>query len=135
MLKQISFIDLIKSIQTMVEKNTKLKCYDDIPKSAKSPLFFVEIVGTRPDHSKTMFMDVFTVWFHAIAKPSKSSVGVYKLVQDLEEALTEDIDLPIGFDLILQKNNGVKTIKLDETDEKHAVVEYEFKIAYGFKCK
>lgn len=135
MLKQISFIDLVKSIQTIVEKNTKLKCYDEIPKGTKSPLFFVEIVGTRPEHSKTLFMDAFTVWFHVIAKPSKSSVEVYKLIQSLEEALTEDIDLPIGFDLILQKNNGVKTIKLDETNEKHAVVEYEFKIAYGFKCK
>lgn len=96
---------------------------------------FAEIVGKRPAHSKTMWRDVFTVWIHAVAEPGESSVGIYGLIQELEEALTEDIELPEGFDLIMQTNNGVQTIKTDETNEKHAVLAYEFMICYGFKCK
>lgn len=82
-----------------------------------------------------MWRDVFTVWIHAVAEPGESSVRIYSLIQELEEALTEDIELPEGFDLIMQTNNGVQTIKTDETNEKHAVLAYEFMICYGFKCK
>ena len=53
----------------------------------------------------------------------------------LDEALTEDIRLPEGFELVMQTNNGVQTIKTDETNEKHAVLAYEFMVCYGFKWK
>ena len=60
---------------------------------------------------------------------------VYNLIQKLEEALTEDISLPEPYQLVMQTNNGIQTIKTDETGEKHAVLAYEFMICYGFKCK
>lgn len=139
MYKQLGLVDLISAIQKQVEAKTGIKCYDEVPQNAPSPFYFAEVVGKRPAHSKTMWRDVFTVWIHAIAEKPKnqegSSVQIYELIQKLEEALTEDIELPEEFELIMQTNNGIQTIKTDETGEKHAVLAYEFMVCYGFKCK
>ena len=43
---------------------------------------------------------------------------IYDMIQKLQEAMTEDIVLPEGFELILQMDGGVQTIKKDETKEK-----------------
>ena len=88
-----------------------------------------------PENTKTMLKDKFSVWIHAIAEPGESSVMIYDMIQKLQEAMTEDIVLPEGFELILQMDGGVQTIKKDETKEKHAVLLYEFTVCYGFKCK
>lgn len=135
MYKQLGLVDLIRGIQAKVEEKTGVKCYDAVPRNAPSPFYFAEVIGKRPAHTKTMYRDVYTVWIHAIAQPGDSSVQIYEMIQQLEEALTEDISLPEGFELILQVSNGVQTIKTDETNEKHAVLSFEFTVCYGFKCK
>lgn len=140
MYTQLGLVDLISSIQRQVQEKTGLRCYDAVPLNAPSPFYFAEVIGKRPAHSKTMWRDVFSVWIHVIAAPppageKASSVQVYDLIQSLEEALTEDIKLPAGFELVMQTDNGVQTIKTDETNEKHAVLDYEFMVCYGFKCK
>lgn len=132
---QLGLVDLISAIQEKAEGSTGLKCYDAIPKDAKSPFYYAEVVSKRPAHTKTMWRDIFTVYIHAIAKPSASSVEVYEIIQGLEEALTEDIQLPAGFELLIQTNNGIQIIKTDESQEKHAVISYEFTVCYGFKTK
>ncbi len=133
--KQMGLADLISAIQKKVEERTGLRCYDVVPLNKPSPFYYAEVVGKRPAHSKTMWRDIFTVWIHAIAEPGESSVQIYELIQNLEEALTEDIDLPEEYQLIMQTNNGIQTIKTDETNEKHAVLAYEFMVCYGYKCK
>lgn len=135
MYKQLGIVDLISAIQSKVQDSTNMACYDAVPGNTPSPFYFAEVVGKRPAHSKTMWRDVFTVWIHAIAEPGDSSVQIYEMVQNLEEALTEDISLPEEFELIMQTDNGIQMIKTDETGEKHAVLAYEFKVCYGFKCK
>lgn len=137
MLRKLGLVDLISAIQNRIEQNTELRCYDAVPKNTPSPFYFVEVTGKRPADTKTMFCEVFTVWVHAIAAPEEtgSSVGIYNLIERLEESMTEDIELPEPFNLVLQSNIGVQTIKLDETNEKHAVLAYEFKVSYGFKMK
>lgn len=132
---QLGLVDLVSAVISKIKENTDLKCYDAVPKNAVSPFYFVEVAGSTPVQSKTMFIDSFTVWIHCIAKKSDSSVGVYRLVQKVQEALTDDILLPEGFTLLMQVNQGIQTIKQDETKEKHAVLAYEFRICYGFKCK
>ena len=82
-----------------------------------------------------MWRDIFTVWIHVIAEPGNSSVQLYEMIQGLDEAMTEDITLPEEYELIMQTNNGIQTIKKDETGEKHAVVTFEFMVCYGFRCK
>lgn len=133
--KQLGLVDLIAAIQRKVEERTGLKCLDSVPDNEPSPFYYAEIVGKRPAHTKTMWRDVFTVWIHAIAEPGDSSVQVYEMIQKLEEALTEDIELPEEYELIMQTNNGIQTIKKDETGEKHAVLAYEFMVCYGYKWK
>lgn len=135
MYKQLGLLDLIHAIQAKVEEKTGLRCYDAVPNNAPSPFYFAEVIAKRPAHTKTMYRDVFTVWIHAIAEPGQSSIRIYELIQMLEEALTEDITLQEGFELIMQTNNGVQRIKTDETNEKHAVLAFEFTVCYGFKCK
>lgn len=135
MYKQLGLVDLISAVQKKVEDRTGLKCYDAVPDNAESPFYFAEVAGKRPVPSKTMYRDVFTVWLHAIAEPGDYSTQIYELIQRLEESLTEEISLPEDVQLLLQTNNGVQTIKTDETNEKHAVLAYEFAVCYGFKCK
>lgn len=135
MYKQLGLVDLIHGVQAKVEEKTGVKCYDAVPRNAPTPFYFAEVIGKRPAHTKTMYRDVYTVWIHAVSQPGDSSVQIYEMIQQLEEALTEDVPLPEGFELILQTSNGVQTIKTDETNEKHAVLSFEFTVCYGFKCK
>lgn len=134
MLKKLGLVELIKAIQDKIQ-NTGYKCYDTVPLNAKSPFYFAELVGKKQADTKTMFCDVFTVWIHAIAEPNNSNVSIYNLIEKLEESLTDDIELSGEFNLIMQTELGLQTIKIDETNEKHAVIAYEFKVSYGFKTK
>lgn len=133
--KKLSPTTLIASIQSKIKDGTGLKCYDYVPDNTLSPFYFAEITNTRPSNTKTMFRDVYSVAIHCIAEKSNSSVGVYKLIEDLQSALSEDISLPDPFELIMQTDNGVQTIKTDETGEKHAIVNFDFMVCYAFMCK
>lgn len=137
--ERLSPTALIAAIQSKIEGKTGLRCYDYVDLNTPSPFYFAELVRSMPANSKTMFRDVFTVNVHCIAAPPEgdviSSVGVYELIDGLEEALTEDIELPEPFELIMQTNNGIQNIKTDETREKHATLSYDFMVCYGFMCK
>ena len=135
MYTRLGILDLVKSIQEKIEERTGCNCFDCVPKNAPSPFYFIEVKAVTPRNSKTMFRDLYTVWVHAISKPSDSRVEAYQLIQRLEEALTEDVPLPSPFELVMQTNNGVRTIKQDETKEFHAVCEFTFMVCYGFQCK
>ena len=135
MLQKLGLVDLVKAIQKTVETNTGLRCYDAVPLNAPSPFYFAEVVGQTKADNKTLYRDIYTVYIHCIAKPSKSSVEVYNLVQKLEEALTENITLADPFYLLSQTSTGLANIQTDETEEKHAIVGFEFMVAYGFKTK
>ena len=133
--KKLNLTDLIAAIQAKVEVKTGLRCYDHVELNAESPFYFAEVVRLTPANSKTMYRDNIEVYIHCIAAESPSSVGVYNLIDDLQEALSEDIELPEPFELIMQTDSGVQVIKTDETGEKHAVVGFMFMVCYGFICK
>lgn len=135
MYKRLGLVDLISAIQLKVEDKTGLKCYDAVPSDAPSPFYFAEAVQKKADNTKTMLRDVFTVFIHAVAEPTGSSEKIYDLIQKLEEALSEEIELPEEFELILQTESGLQALKTDETDEKHAVISYDFTVCYGYKFK
>ncbi len=135
MYKRLGLVDLISAIQLKVEDKTGLKCCDAVPSNAPSPFYFAEVVQKKADNTKTMLRDVFTVFIHAVAEPTGSSEQIYDLIQKLEEALSEEIELPEEFELILQTENGLQALKTDETDEKHAVISYDFTVCYGYKFK
>ncbi|MGL4282114.1 DUF5072 family protein [Eubacterium aggregans] len=127
-------MDLHAAIKGQVEEATKIRCYDTVPLNAPTPFYYVEVVSVSPDNSKTMFRDRISVLFHAITD-GMNSVGVYGLIQKLEECMTEDIVLPAPFELIGQDSTGLQTIKDDETGELHAVLGFDYLVCYGFKTK
>lgn len=136
MLKQLSIVDLISAVQQQIEKNTKYKCYDFCPKRAKSPFYIAELYESTPNNSKTTYRTNYTLNIHAISSPINSNVELYDMIQSLDEALTEDIELPDGYQLVSQMNLGVSAIYYEEeTDERHAVIKYQFMISYGYIVK
>lgn len=135
MYKQLSLVDLVKAVKDRITDITGLTCYDAVPKNAQSPLCFVEVVGSSPMQSKTMQIDTVKLQIHCIAEKGESSIGIYELLGRVQEALAQDIELPEGFDVLMQKNLGIQTIYVDETKEKHAVAAYEFRICSALKCK
>jgi hypothetical protein len=135
MLKQFPLTELVKAVQANIQKNTDMKCYDVVPKDAVSPFTYIQVVNAENVDNKTMFMKNHEVWIHVIADSTQSSVPIYKLVQAVEEAMTEDITIPDPFNLIMQTDEGMQTIQDEETGEKHAIVVFKFLIAYGFKTK
>lgn len=133
--QKLSPVTLVAAVQEKIQANTGLRCYDAVPLNAESPFYFAEVTRILPANTKTMFRDTYTVWIHCIAEKSESSVGVYQLIEKLQEALSEDVTLPAPFELVMQTDGGVQTIQTDETGEKHAVAAFEFMVCYGFKCK
>lgn len=133
--QKLSPVTLIAAVQDKVETLTELRCYDHVPLNEESPLYFAEITRIQPANSKTMYRDVYSVAIHCIAEESPSSVGVYNLIENLQSALSEDITLPEPFELVMQTDNGVQSIKTDESGEKHAIVNFDFMVSYGFMCK
>lgn len=135
MLRRMNITDLMKAVQTQIKANTGLPCYDSIPENAESPFYYMQYAGSQPADTKTMFVDRHTVDIHIIADPSPSSVPVFKYIQLLEQAMTEDITIPKEYKLVRQDSGGVRTIQNDETGEKHAVMSFTFLVSYGWKIK
>lgn len=140
MYKKLNLNDLLSVIIKRIEEQTGLKCYDAVPDNAPSPFYFAEVRRVTPANTKTNYRDTISVYIHAIAKPGNtvsgiSSVEVNQLIQQLQEALSTEIELPEPFYLALQTDNGVQSIQTDETNEKHAIMTYDFTVSYGLKCK
>lgn len=135
MLKKLSFVDLIAALIALLKQNTAAKVYDFVPQDAPSPLIYIEAAGKQANDTKAMFCEVYSVNIHAVAEPYEGNTAIYKLINEIEEALTEDITLPEGFDVIYQLSDGVEAIYEEETKEKHAVLPVRFKVAYGYKIK
>lgn len=135
MLKQFPITELIKAIQTRVQDGTGKKCFDFVEKDEVSPFYFAEFIQSKPANSKTMFVQDYTVYVHVITEESESTVPMYKYIEELEEAMTQDIAIPEPYTLVLQKDNGVLSHYREETGEHHAIVSFGFKISYGWKMK
>ena len=135
MLRRMNITDLMKAVQTQIKNGTGLPCYDSVPENAASPFYFMSYAGSQPADTKTMYVDRHTVDIHIIADVSPSSVPVFRYIQALEQAMTEDISIPKEYKLVRQSSGGVRTIQDDESGEKHAVMSFTFLISYGYKTK
>lgn len=135
MLKQFPITELIKAIQTAVRSGTGRKCLDHVEPDETSPFYYVEFRQSTPGNSKTMFVQDYLVYIHVVTEECNSNVPLYRYIQELEEALTDDISIPDPYNLVMQTDNGVISIYREETDEMHGVVSFTFRISYGWKCK
>lgn len=135
MIQKLSFTTVLAAVIKKVEENTGLRCYDSVPVDAPMPFYYAEIVGQVPDPSKTMLKERYQIFIHTFADGSNGSVALFDAIQKLEEAMTEAIELPPEYELIMQVPSGVQQI-IDEKDgSKHAIMGYDFTIFYGYKMK
>ena len=136
MLKKLGILDMHVALKYRIEKGTELKCIDHVELNQPSPFTFLEIVGQIERNTKTMYVDEFNIHVHVISASALSSVQHYKNIQDVQEALTEYINLPDGYELFGQVTSGLLSNYIEkETNERHAVIGFVFKISYGFKIK
>lgn len=135
MFRQLAITDLIKAVKTTLESGTTLPAYDIPPDNEPAPLVYIELVGLENADTKTMYVKSYTIWIHIIAEEKKSHVPIYSYIQQVQEAMTAGIDIGDAFKVVRAHDAGVNTIKTDPSGEKHAVLEYNYKIAYGMKFK
>lgn len=134
-LKKLSLLDLHAPIQSRINESTNLQCLDDIPKNEVPPYCYLEFVSTRPRNTKTMFVQEYVIHVHILSQPGPS-VSHYKNIQAVDEALTQYVQLPEGYELWDQAESGlVANYEEPETKTRHAVLAFIFKISYGFKIK
>ncbi len=119
-----------------IEQRTGLRCHD-FPDNEESPMYSVEVEGSAPENTKTMYVDVYSVTVHCISGPTEpySNAPVLRLVRSLEEAMSEDVAVPEPFLLYRQEYEGLRALKRDETGEGHAVLAFKFWVCYGLRCK
>lgn len=136
MLKRLSIAEFLGHLIGAVSERTGIPCYDS-PEDRPSPLYSVQLVRSEPADTKTMYIDVYSVWIHCIGAPVRpySNAPVLSLVQALEEAMSDGLALPEPYLLYRQVYDGLQTLKMDETGEGHAVLSFTFHICYGYRCK
>ena len=133
--KQLSLVDLVAAVRDRINNNCELVCHDCVTENLPAPFCFAEVVRVSPADTKTMYVKSYEVIIHVIAEEGNTSVPIYRHIQDVQEAMTEDIVLPAYVHLVSQTDAGVQAITTDETGEKHAILDYVFLIAYGYKIK
>lgn len=135
MMQKLSFVTVLAAVIKKIEEHTGLRCYDSVPKHAPLPFYYAEIAGQVPDPSKTMWKERYQIFIHVWADGSNGSIALLNAIQKLEEAMTEGIELPDGYELIMQTPTGVQRIIEEEDHSKHAIMGYDFTIFYGYKMK
>lgn len=137
MLKRLSLLDMHVALKNLIETYTDLRCVDYVKPDEVSPFTYLEFFEKRPDNTKTMFVDKFTVHVHVISKRevNGSSIPHYENIKKIEEAFTKRMTLPEPFEIFRQANEGLVTNYVEETGERHAVIAFSFWVSYGFKVK
>lgn len=134
-LQRLSPVDLVGAVARLVESGTGTACVTAVRDDEESPFFFVEAVGSRPAKSRTMFLEDFTCYVHAVSVPSESQLEVLGMVAEMEEAMEAGVSLRAPFHLVLQSEDGIQRVTRDPTGEWHAVTAYTFRVSYGLKIK
>ena len=137
MIKRLSILDMHIAVKNLIETYSDLTLLDSIELNQPAPFTYFEVVEKRPDDTKTMFVDKFTVHIHVISKREEngSSIPHYANIQAIEEVFTKRMKLEEPFEIFRQSNDGLISNLTDETGEKHAVLSFSFWVSYGFKVK
>lgn len=135
MRKKLSITELSAPLIHAIEGGTNLRCYDTVPKNAEPPFYILELAGTTPEDSKTMYKTRYSYYLHAVTPETGSNVPAFDLIQKAEETLTDNYFLPEPYNLISLDNNGVNAVYTDETGETRAVLSLDAVVSYGFKSK
>ena len=135
-MQRLSIAMFLGALIEFIGGRTGTRCVID-PDGEKSPFYAVELVKSEPADTKTCYVDSYEVWVHCISAPTSpySSAPVLNMVTRLEEAMGGELELPEPFWLFAQDYGGLQTLKRDGTGEGHAVLSFDFRVCYGFRCK
>lgn len=130
-------LDMHIAVKNLIETYSDLTLLDNVEVNASAPFTYFEVIEKRPDDTKTMFVDKFTIHIHVISKREQngSSIPHYKNIQSIEEVFTKRMTLDQPYEIFRQSNDGLISNLTDETGEKHAVLAFSFWVSYGFKVK
>lgn len=136
MIRRMSIGEFLGCLIDHITEHTGITCYD-FPEDRPSPLFSAEIETTEDARTKTMCLDVFNVLIHCISEPVEpfSTAPVYRLVQQVEEAMESELELPKPFLLNTQDFMGLRVVTRDQSGEGHAILSYRIEVCYGLLCK
>ena len=135
MMKKLSFVTLLAAVIQKVEENTGLRCYDAVPKDTAPPYYQAVFAGQLPEPNKTMLKERYQIHIHAVADGTNGSVAIFDLIQKVDEAMTEHIELPEDYELIMQTPTGAQPPYLDEDGTMRSIIGYDLTIFYGYKMK
>lgn len=137
LLRRFSVTELLAVLMDHISTRTGHPVYDH-PGDQKSPFYAFESITSKPNNTKTMFMDRYEVPIHVISEPIKGEFSIQPtldLIQELEEAMSEEITLPCQFLLVNQEYGGIEVLKQDPSNEGHGIVNFAFDICYGYNIK
>jgi hypothetical protein len=80
-----------------------------VPKDIPYPYYSAEIIGQIPDPSKTMWKNAIKLSFMRLLMVQMAQL-LYSNIDKLAEAMTMAIELPAGYELIMQTPTGVQQI-------------------------
>lgn len=134
--QRLSAAVFLGSLIEAIEQRTGTPTYDT-PDGEASPLYSVELLKTEPANTKTMFVDRYDIRVHCISEAVTpySNAPALRLVQALEVALDDDLELPEPFYVFNQEYRGIRTLKKDPSGEGHAVTDWAFYVCYAYRCK
>ena len=146
MLKQLSIVDVVAAVMATLKKNIPdVPVKDSMPSpkpdpvtgvfSATTPLIHVAFGGIEPADTKTMFRTKYQILLYGFADGSRGSVAIFDLIQKMQEAMTDEPDLPDGVELLGAVPRGVAGVQDQPDGTKMAVLTYELTVSYGFKYK
>ncbi|MCG4732711.1 DUF5072 domain-containing protein [Casaltella massiliensis] len=132
--QRINLNDLISAVETQVKERTGVECSSQIRETAGEPYYYIQVVKTQTTGSKTSYCETITVWIYAVC-PSNDQHEKNNMLNALNEALTEDIELPQPYILVMQKDSGRQQTDQKENDKREAMEAYDFVVSYGLKFK
>jgi len=136
MLQKLSLLDMHVALKNRIEQGAGLRCVDHVKVNEPAPFTYLEFVEVVEENTKTMYVDRFTVHIHIISEPATSSIQHYENIKAVQEALTEYIQLPEGYEVFDQVASGLVSNYIEkDTNERHAVLAFVFRVSYGFKVK
>ena len=136
MYEQISFTDVLKGVLELLRSKVgDIPVLDIVPKNQTLPFINVDFLGVEEIPSKTMKKDKFEIYIHGWAEGEESSQPIYDLIDSIREAMTVAVELPEGYELLIQKPTGIQRILQNEDDSRHAVLGYSLVITSGYKMK
>lgn len=145
--QRISPPDFIADLMRHIANMTGIDAWGDGANHAPE-FYYVELVGKESYDTKTFFQDRFLVNVHCIAdikrpvSPAQSTAmrssaeAGLDMVGKLESALSNKLFFTNpAFKTALQNEIGYISGTIDPSGEAHCVVQFEFYVRYGMKCK